>query len=174
MLLSLLVTFEGVYQKKYLNILECSFLLNLGLLSALAAVYQDHNYKEELVTIISVSAALATFIGILLFHVLLRAKRSKCFRKYVKRFRCEKNKDSEKLLDGSNKLHSQPTSSDVFLKRESLIECSSINFWTCAIPCMCNTMTQLCDNWVLCISMKVNIIVLSNCLANNISMEKFW
>ena len=127
-LLSLLVTFEGVYQKKYLNILECSFLLNLGLLSALAAVYQDHDYKEELVTIISVSAALATFIGILLFHVLLRAKRSKCFRKYVKRFRCEKNKDSEKLLDGSNKLHSQPTSSDVFLKRESLIECSSINF----------------------------------------------
>ena len=119
-LLSLLVAFEGVYQKKYLNILECSFFLNLGLLSALAAVYQDHDNEEEMVAIISVSAALVTFIGILLFHVLLRVKRSKCFRKYVKKFRCEKNKDSEKLLDGSNKLPSQPTSSDVFLKRETL------------------------------------------------------
>ena len=47
-LLSLLmVTFEGVYRKIYLNILECSSFLNLGLLSALAAVYQDLDYKEE-------------------------------------------------------------------------------------------------------------------------------
>ena len=48
-----MVTFEGVYQKKYLNILECSFLLNLGLLSALAAVYQNDNNSEQIVTIIS-------------------------------------------------------------------------------------------------------------------------
>ena len=71
-LLSLMVTFEGVYQKKYLNILECSFLLNLGLLSALAAVYQNDNNSEQIVTIISISVALMTFIGVMFLHVLLR------------------------------------------------------------------------------------------------------
>ena len=60
-LLSLLVTFEGVYQKKYLNILEHH---------SLWFTVEDRItiIKRELVAIISVSAALATFIGILLFH----------------------------------------------------------------------------------------------------------
>ena len=71
-LLSLLVAFEGVYQNKYMNILECSFFLNLSLLSALAAVFQNDDNSEQVVTIISVSVALATFTGILLFHVFLR------------------------------------------------------------------------------------------------------
>ena len=70
-----MVTFEGVYQKKYLNILECSFLLNLGLLSALAAVFQNDDNSERVVTIISISVALATFIGVLFFHVHLRVKK---------------------------------------------------------------------------------------------------
>ena len=75
-LLSIMVTFEGVYQKKYLNILECSFLLNLGLLSALAAVFQNDDNSERVVTIISISVALATFIGVLFFHVHLRVKKN--------------------------------------------------------------------------------------------------
>ena len=41
-LLSLMVTFKGVYQKNYLNILECSFILNLAILSA---VYQNNQYN---------------------------------------------------------------------------------------------------------------------------------
>ena len=126
-LLSLLVAFEGVYQKRYLNILECSSLLNLGLLSALGAVYQDDSSREQVVTVISVSVALVTFIGILLFHVLFHTKIGKYFRKYiVKQLHHKKNNESEKLLDvSSNQPISSPTSSDVFLKRESLIEFST-------------------------------------------------
>ena len=125
-LLSLMVTFEGVYQKKYLNILECSFFLNLGLLSALAAVYQDHENKGEMVTIISLGVALVTFVGILFFHVILRTKNSKWFRKYVKKFCRRRNEESKLLTDvSSNEPPSKPTSSDVFLKRETLIECST-------------------------------------------------
>ena len=125
-LLSLLVTFEGVYQKKYLNILECSFFLNLGLLSALAAGYQDHNNTGEIVTIISLGVALVTFVGILFFHVSLRTKNSKWFRKYVKKFCRKRNEDTKLLTDvSSNEPPSKPTSSDVFLKRETLIECST-------------------------------------------------
>ena len=115
-LLSLLVTFEGVYQKKFLNILECSFLLNLGLLSALAAVYQNDDNNEQVVTIISVSVALVTFIGILLFSLLLRF----CYNFTLK---CSiKNEESERLLEYEEARQLVvPTSTEVFMKRESLI-----------------------------------------------------
>ena len=132
-LLSLLVTFEGVYQKKYLNILECSFLLNLGLLSALAAVYQNDNNSEEVVTIISVSVALVIFIGILVFHVYLPLKNNfQWFEKLavsVKKF-CSKREmsDTERLMEEDPQLKLIiPTYSDVneYMKRESLIQSST-------------------------------------------------
>ena len=117
-LLSLLVSFKGVYQNDYLDILECSSFLNLGLLSALAAVYQSHNNNEQVVTIISVSAALVTFIGILLYHVYLRF-----FYNFFKR--CIKNEESESLLNseesGTAEQLVEPTSSEVCIRRESLI-----------------------------------------------------
>ena len=115
-LLSLLVTFEGVYQEKYLNILECSSFLNLGLLSALAAVYQNDDNNEQVVTIISVSVALVTFVGVLLFHIFLH------FRHY---FIKNKNEESKRLLKGeeSSPIEQlvEPTSSEVYMRRGSLI-----------------------------------------------------
>ena len=119
-LLSLLVTFEGVYQKKYLNILECSFLLNLGLLSALAAVYQNDNNSEQIVTTISISVALVTFSGVMFLHILLRFRHN--FIEY-----CNQNAvESNGLLtnkDESSPVEQlvEPTSSEVFMRRESLI-----------------------------------------------------
>ena len=121
-ILSLLVTFEGVYQKKYLNILECSSFLNLGLLSALAAVYQNNGYNEEVVTIISVSVAIATFIGILTYHMFLRVKNMKCCRKFVTN--SDNSEESERLLKDEDYVYKQlvqPTSSEVCLRRETLI-----------------------------------------------------
>ena len=118
-LLSVLVTFEGVYQKKYLNILECSSFLNLGLLSALAAIYQNDGNKEQVVTIISISVALITFIGVMLFHMFLRFRHNfiKC---------CNKNEEFKSLLKGEEKSDAveqlvEPTSSEVYMRRESLI-----------------------------------------------------
>ena len=90
----------------------------LGLLSALAAVYQDHNYKEKMDTIISVSVALSTFIGVLLFHMFLRFRHN-----FTKR--CNKNEESERLLEdkgnGAVEQLVEPTSTEVFMRRESLI-----------------------------------------------------
>ena len=113
-LLSLLVTFEGVYQKSYLNILECSSFLNLGLLSALAAVYQNKKNAQQVVTIISVSVALATFVGVLIFHVFLRVRNVMSFKKLVK-----KSKESKVQLNVDTL--TQPTFSEVCLEREPLI-----------------------------------------------------
>ena len=115
-LLSLLVIFEGVYQKKYLNILECSSFLNLGLLSALAAVYQNDDTREQIVTTISISVALVTFLGVLLFHMFLRYHQHfiKC---------CNKNEEFERLLEDNGAVEQliEPTSTEVYMRRESLI-----------------------------------------------------
>ena len=65
MFLSVIVTLNGVYRKKYLNTLECYSYFNLVLLSALAAVYQNNEDSKQVISIISVSVALAYFCGIL-------------------------------------------------------------------------------------------------------------
>ena len=124
MLLSLMVIFEGVYQKRYINNLECLSYFNLGLLSALAAVYQNNEHQKQLVTIISVSIALVSFGGIVLFHVLLRLSHTKYFNKiFSKRFACcGSREESMSLLGSMAEQHvQQPTVSEVCLKRESLI-----------------------------------------------------
>ena len=66
-----LTHFTGlIYKKMYLDILEISFILNLGILSIatyyvkLAAV----PVSQAAVTYTSVSAAFATFVGVLLYH----------------------------------------------------------------------------------------------------------
>ena len=124
-LLSLMVFFGGIYQKSYLNILECLSLLNLALLSAIYNPWYDSLKDTGVdidVTIVSVSVALVIFIGILFYHVLLRVKTFKCFKKFVKKkSNCEE--ESERLLDEDymNKELVQPTSTDVWMKRESLI-----------------------------------------------------
>ena len=98
-----------------MDILECSSLLNLGLLSALAAVYQNDYNSEQMVTIISVSVAFITFIGVLLFHVFLRFRYK--FSNY-----CNKNEESESLLISTAEQQLvEPTQSEVCMRRESLI-----------------------------------------------------
>ena len=123
MLLFLMTNLEGVYQKKYLNILEYFSYFNLGLLSALAAVYQNNEYHKQLVTTISVSFALTLFCGILFFHGFLHF----CHTKAVKMLAYKNHFSSEEsswLLKDEGSMVEQliePTTSEVCLRRESLI-----------------------------------------------------
>jgi hypothetical protein len=59
----------GVYKKTYLNILNSSFVINLGVLSLLTI-----QYKSVTITYISASLAIITMFGVLAFHVVLRVK----------------------------------------------------------------------------------------------------
>ena len=98
--------------------------LNLGLLSALAAVYQNNENQKQLVSIISVSAALVLFSGILLFHVFLHFRCTKRFKKMLKKFGHNASEESERLLEDEGGIVEQlvePTTSEVCLRRESLI-----------------------------------------------------
>ena len=124
-LLSLMVFFGGVYQKNYLNILECLSLLNLALLSAIYNPwYVGVKDSRVNVTIISVSAAFAMFIGVIIYHTFICVKKLKCFKKFANTHN-NSEQESERLLDDDEdyvyKRLVQPTSSDVWMKREPLI-----------------------------------------------------
>ena len=125
-LLSLMVFFGGIYQKSYLNILECLSLLNLAMLSAIYNPwYVSVKDTRIVVTIISVSVALAMFIGVLVYHVFLRVKHFKCFKKLTMKFSRTNSEESERLLEDEEdyvyKQLVEPTSSDLCLRRETLI-----------------------------------------------------
>ena len=119
-LLSLMVFFSGgVYQKNYLNILEWSYLINLIVLSGIYSSLFGRSDAQQVVTIISVSVAFTTFIGVIVFHCV---KNIKCCNKFF----VNNSEESERLLkDEENptcqQQLEQPTSSDVWLRRESLI-----------------------------------------------------
>ena len=117
-LLSLMVFHSGVYQKNYLNILEWSYLINLIVLSGIYSSLLGKSDAQQVVTIISVSVAFTTFIGVIVFHFV---KNIKCFNKFYS----NNSEESERLLkDEENptcQQLEQPTSSDVWLRRESLI-----------------------------------------------------
>ena len=124
-LLSLMVFFGGVYQKNYLNILECLSLLNLALLSAIYNPwYVGVKDWRVNVTIISVSAAFAMFIGVIIYHTFICVKKLKCLKKFANT-RSNSDPESERLLDDDEdfvcKRLVQPTSTDVWMKREPLI-----------------------------------------------------
>ena len=125
-LLSLMTFFGGVYQNKYLNILEWSSLINLILLSAIFGLLEQSASAQQVVTIISVSVAFVMFICVLAYHVFLRVKNIKCLKKFaITKYRRSKYEETESLLEDSEDYKGerlvQPTSTEVWMKRESLI-----------------------------------------------------
>ena len=135
-LLSLMIYFDGVYQKKYLNILEWSFLINLILLSAIYSSLHEKAEPQQLqvVTIISVSVALVTCIGVIIYHIFLRVKNIKCIKNFTAK-KLGRNIDamSERLLENDEDNEDdedsdyvcrrlvRPKSTDMCLRRETLI-----------------------------------------------------
>ena len=123
-LLSLMIFFGGIYQNRYRNILEWSSLFNLILLSAIYSALNGKTDAQQVVTIISVSVAFIIFLGVITFHVLVRAKMIEILERFIEKFHC-KNEETQSLLDpNEDYVHQnleQPTSSDVWLKRETLI-----------------------------------------------------
>ena len=76
---------KAVYQKKYLNILECHPFLILVYSLLLLHIYQNDVNNEQVVTIISVSVALVTFLGVILHSCFAHC--STVFR-FIAKFSC--------------------------------------------------------------------------------------
>ena len=121
LLLSLMVILGGVYQKNYLNILEWASLINLTLLSAIYSG-SSKSFEQNVISVISVSLAFSVFLGVISFHVILY---SKALVLKLTRYCNNHSRESGRLLQDEER-HTcqqlvQPTTSEVCLRRESLI-----------------------------------------------------
>ena len=68
LMLAFALTLHGVYKKRYLNILESFFFLNLGILSVATCYTEIIGMRVKPVTFTSVGITFMVLIGILLFH----------------------------------------------------------------------------------------------------------
>ena len=71
-----------LYEKLYLDLLEASFILNTGILASATHHVKMVEGNQVLVTYLSVTIALAEFLGILIFHLCLRIKDTSCFQEW--------------------------------------------------------------------------------------------
>ena len=123
----LILTGNGVYKDKRLNVLELFFYVNLGMMSLLNAL-SDHMELSisPIVNIISVSMSLVVFICIVMAHVYIIVKKKwkinfeSCNRRQVF------NEDSE--TSDNNLIMFSP--SQIINRRESLIFDLDIDFNT--------------------------------------------
>ena len=67
-LLALELIFRGIHKKWPLDILEASYLLNLSILSAATLYIRSAGGNQVAITSTSTGIALATFVGILIYH----------------------------------------------------------------------------------------------------------
>lgn len=84
-LFAIMICLKGVYKNYYLNILECSFLLNIGIIFALS-MGSSAQWKCLLAHIL-VCFAVLTFFGILARHIQLKCCSNHCLRKLALRHR---------------------------------------------------------------------------------------
>ena len=84
----------GLYRR--LNMLECTFLLNLGVLSALLFVYTEERLQSMVIANVFVSTSLLMSIGIIIYHILCLKPLKKCIPLLCCRIKCC-NKSSKKV-----------------------------------------------------------------------------
>ena len=136
--LALLAIQRRVYDHWCKDLLESSFILNLGIFSV-ATFYlkeeSDDANSQHILSSVSVGVAFITFIGILLFHIRLVLKSSSIWKVHMLPF-IQKSllvstllritpiaKDQTTAEDKETELHTLPTSTEVDVDlREPLLE----------------------------------------------------
>jgi hypothetical protein len=117
--IALLAIKGRVYENCYIDALESSFLLNLGILSVATFYIRENdlgNASQALLSGLSVGVAFITFLGILLFHVFRLLKRMKI----CKEGTCFKANERPFVKNGNHRVDPQ--------KRELEITCSATKF----------------------------------------------
>ena len=89
---------NGIYAQWPLNILESSFLLNLGVLSVATGYFLNNEENQEILSCASTTVAFLTFIGIMVFHTYKLIKGTRAWR-YFKICSQKKQQDSPAPLE---------------------------------------------------------------------------
>ena len=84
-----------IHSQRFLDILEGSFILNLGVLAAATHHVMQAGGNQAAVTYLSVSIAFAEFLGIVIYHAYLQIKETKAWRKSA---RVTMHKQSNSIL----------------------------------------------------------------------------
>ena len=71
-----------LYEKLYLDLLEASFILNIGILASATHHVKMVDGNQAPVTYMSVAVALAEFLGILIFRLCICIKNATCFQEW--------------------------------------------------------------------------------------------
>ena len=98
---------RGVYEKLYNDVIEASFILNLCVLAAATYHVEETGGSQAGLAYISVGIAFATFICIVVFHILLIVRKIPEWKKISKKYKLSLGKtrdevvkqDSEQLVD---------------------------------------------------------------------------
>ena len=117
-LLTINLWLKGVYKNHYLNILESWFMMNLIFIAALAS-----NDEAEIGAYISVTAVLATFLGIVCYHLYVKFKAMECTKKIFGRPEelDQHIGDHDNVVDHDARQAVPNTSVVIVRRRESLI-----------------------------------------------------
>ena len=121
----------GIYKNRILNTIEYSFFLNLGVLSSATLYTEPTDGNQTAVVYTSVSIACATFMGIVLYHILVRVTPEQQQHKFLMwfisklktlkrcaRYLCKMKRNQENI---NNSLLAPPITASIEL-REPLLE----------------------------------------------------
>ena len=92
----------GIYENRWLDVLEVSIMLNLGILTAATYYYKMHvNESPVYVSLTSLGVVFLTFIGIMAYHVHLTLKNTHYGRKVMLKVKemFSETKESEQVCD---------------------------------------------------------------------------
>ena len=103
---------DSVYSSWYLNTLDCSFILNLGILSVATLYIGGTGGNQAAATYLSVSIAFVTFLGTLLYHIYLQLKGTKVWNRM-----CLYVQSKDESTEQPPKTDSGPQVGTTFIKR---------------------------------------------------------
>ncbi len=122
--ISMFAATGGIYDKKWKNMLEISFSINLAVLAASTSYALDFyvNSQREIATYISITVALLTFIGIVILHIYWRLMKVEVLRKKIDCL-VKSTKNNKSVIDESISSSSNiDVNYQVVELRESLLE----------------------------------------------------
>ena len=116
----------SIYRKWYINILESSFILNLGLLSLASYHVKVEGGNQAAVAYISVAIAFLTFLGIMAYHIVQQVMDFRVWRNTVQPKLCrlqdtQRRQASIEMADSPARLTFQPVPTTFVELRESLL-----------------------------------------------------
>ena len=125
-LLAYLSLIGGTYKQWLLNVLEMSFILNLGILSGAVGLYQNDTKRVAQITKTSVIIAFALFVVIIFYHLIiaLTFKRGQILIDYVKR---KFHKDEEEDIIDTPLTQPTPPASASSAVTQSVVAFSSLS-----------------------------------------------